>query len=108
MLGSFTDAQLERCGEISGGVEVQEKRLGSAQDGELDEELLEDELELELVPLQLPAVTLAPATLSESIFGKPSAVDADNCRTLLPCTKSTSTDTVCQFAQPPVAGKLTE
>ncbi len=82
MLGSFTEAQLERCGEISGGVDSQENRLGRAQDGELDDELLEEELELTLP--QLPADTFEPLMLSESMLGRPSAVRLDSCKTLLP------------------------
>ena len=68
-------------------------------------ELVGDDEELLLVTvLQTPALVCAPSIFNESIFAKPSAVNAESFKILLPCTKSISTIAACQFVQAPVAG----
>ncbi len=69
----------------------------------LELDFTDEELLLTPVP-QTPAVVSAPATVSESIFAKPSAVSDVSFNRLLPCTKSISMLAVCQFVQPPVGG----
>jgi hypothetical protein len=76
-------------------------------DDELElEELLDDELDELLPPLQLAAATPGPLTCRESMLAVPEAVVAEMRMRWLPLGRETVRETVLQLLQAPVTGKL--